>query len=97
MKFNVFGKIVTLKEVKNLSSDRGIYGEYNPKSSVIIISKELKGDIRKITELHEFFHSCINRLGLHNAQLSSDLEEILVDGLATALVENASIKWKKTK
>jgi Zn-dependent peptidase ImmA (M78 family) len=97
MKLDIFGKKVKLKYIKDLSTKKGVYGEYNPEKSTIVISKELKGDLKKITEIHEFAHAVFNRLGLHNASFSTDIEEIICDGLATALIENAEIKWKKEK
>ena len=37
--------------------------------------------------LHELFHCVIYRLGIHNAHLSHDLEEIIVDNFSGVLSE----------
>ena len=95
MKLNVFGMIVKVKRVKNLSDKEGVCGDYSHKSKVIRVDKDLKGKELIVTELHEFIHSVMDRLGVGNAQLSHDLEEIICDGVATALAENTDIKWKK--
>lgn len=42
---------------------------------------------------HELGHACIYRLGLHNTNLSHDIEEVIVDGIGVALAENFDIDF----
>lgn len=44
------------------------------------------------TLLHEIGHCVIYRLGLHNTNLDNNLEEVIVDGIATVLSENFEFK-----
>lgn len=95
MKLKVFGSIVPVKKLDLSKSDND--GHYNVKEQSIKIHNKLsKYEFNRIL-CHELVHVVCDRLGLHNAQLSCDLEEILADNIATAICENADLKWKQHK
>jgi len=86
---DIFGKKVKVEFVPLATyegvSSRGLYHYSSPLIQVSTLNQSVS-DIHH-TLLHEIGHAIFHRLGLHNCQLSSDLEEIIVDGYATALNE----------
>lgn len=72
------------------SNAAGMFMRNDSGKEVILISTE-DNEYHKdivITLVHEMAHACIFRLGLHNTSLSHDVEETIVDGIATMLTEN---------
>ena len=57
------------------------------KIAVNVSAHKTKSEV-EATVLHEFGHAVLYRLGLLNTGLNHDLEEIIVDGIATCLTEN---------
>lgn len=95
MHFNVFGKKIPVTKIdltKELAD-----GQYHPKTQSITIDKRIKGDELIGVYIHELVHAMCDRIGLHNAQLSHDLEEIIADNIATVMLENFEIKCKRLK
>ena len=94
---SIFGDsiFVTFKPVVLDSSGNEVSGSYCRKEKKIEISLEANKYKKDISEafLHEFIHSVIHRLGLYNAELSHDLEEILCDTIAVALSENFDFEF----
>ena len=91
MILQVFGwkiKVTNSTQINNM-------GEYSYKDKEIKIHSKYKGKQRDIILCHELVHCVVHRLGLNNAELSHDLEEILADNIATAINENADLKWKR--
>ncbi len=92
MKLNILGKTVKVVIEPKLSDKTGNSGMYCPVNNVILLSDDLKGDYNQVL-LHEFFHAVIMRSGFYNI-IDRQAEEILVDVLATAFVENFNLKVK---
>ena len=88
--FRIFGQKV-LVEYADL--DPTIGGLSYAKGLIQINSKLPKSQVRQVL-LHEFFHSVIGRTSL-DQRIGIDLEEILVEMLSKAIVENFDIKIKK--
>lgn len=42
--------------------------------------------------LHEEFHGVLNRIGAHQAELSEDLEEMIVEALSVHVIESYHIR-----
>ena len=95
-KQDVFGKILTVKIVKDLrnKSNDSLDGELDFKNGIMAINKELRGRDLTQTYLHECFHAVIRRVGINQGELSPDLEEVIVDSFSTFLVDNFHIRLK---
>lgn len=50
--------------------------------------------ILKQALLHEEFHAVLERIGFHQAGVSHEIEEMMVDALSTFICENYEIKEK---
>lgn len=96
MKLKVFGSSINVK-IQNKLNEQDMLGKYDPKKKEITICKSLNGSEKNQVILHELFHCVVDVLGLYNAQISHDLEEILADNIAKAISDNADIRWKKHK
>lgn len=83
-KLNVFGN--SIKVIVAEIEDPELAGYYDPVANTVTISKDCQDKFQ--TYLHEFFHIVWNRIGLNQTQINSDLQEIIVDSFATALLEN---------
>lgn len=95
MYLKIFGwkiKVTNSTQIDNV-------GEYSYKERSIKINPKYNKTKKEkdITLVHELVHCVVHRLGLHNASLSHDLEEILADNISVAINENANITWKKHK
>ena len=73
----------------------GAMGMYNIPEKTIYIDKNLKGDEFKKTLVHEMGHAMVYILGLNNASLSMDLEEILVDNFSNMINSAFNLSLKK--
>lgn len=82
---NVFGKPYKIKYDDMSKTDA--CGLTDNKNSLIIIDSSLKGEELKHTLLHEMFHAVLYRTSITQS-LSHDLEEVIVDQIATFLVDN---------
>jgi hypothetical protein len=96
MKLKVFGESIPVKVIKNLK-DQGILGKYDSKNKEISICSSTKASDKDQVLLHELTHCVIDVLGLYNAQLSHDLEEILADNISKAITDNFRLTWKSRK
>lgn len=94
MKLKVFGDSINVK-IQNKLNEQGILGKYDAKKKEITICKSLKSAEKDHVILHELTHCVIDILGLYNAQLSHDLEEILADNIAKAISDNFRLQWKR--
>lgn len=85
----VFGKEIKViyKKLKNC------VGLTNFKT--IYIKTRLSDSLRTETILHELFHCVIDRTGIGQSNLSSEVEEILVDNLAKVVNENFELIVKE--
>jgi Zn-dependent peptidase ImmA (M78 family) len=82
---NVFGKAYQIKYEDMSKTDA--CGLTDNKNYLIIIDSSLKGDDLKHTLLHESFHAILYRTSVTQS-LSHELEEVIVDQIATFLVDN---------
>ena len=92
----IFGQEVKISEVENLVDQYGtkVDGEFKPSKNIIFIDKKLKGKERVHTFLHEYNHAVVAAIGAYNCNLSSDLEEIIVDAIAKSLSENFILRFR---
>lgn len=82
---NVFGQKIKVKELK-LSPEYA--GLFNFQKLTIYINTEQLNEVERFhTFLHEFLHSVFWRLGL-NQVISHEIEELLVENIARALIDN---------
>jgi len=86
-KFRVFGKTIRVK-VGNLGGQYD--GMFYPHLDLIIIDKEVPKEKIAHVLIHEFIHSVISRCSLDQV-ISYPSEELVVDMIAKALVENFTI------
>lgn len=89
--FNVFGKKVKVKREELGPNYDGMY--YSNKE-LIVISKSVDPERIPHVVLHEFLHSVIDRCSLAQV-VSYPSEEVLVDMITKALLENFEVKCKK--
>ena len=74
--------------MKGLIKKRGIEAEFLPEKNAMIIDSSLKGEDRDHAILHELGHALFVRGSLLQANISSDLQEIICDQFATMFLEN---------
>ena len=92
-KLNIFGLTVSV-ETTNKLMEKGVSGLYMAQESKILVDTgQFKGDAVQ-TLLHEIGHSVIDRTGIRQT-LSDELEEVIVDNIATAITENFTLSLKK--
>lgn len=89
---SVFGQKYKIKSVPGLDR-QGFIGQCDPLKKLITIDSSLKGDSYWECLLHEMFHAVCRELSVHQA-ISLELEEIIVDNFAKALVRNLKIALK---
>lgn len=88
----VFGKKVKVKTQAGLTQ-KGVCGLFLAEEGQIVLCSSLKGEERLQTLLHEFFHAVIARVSVNQA-INNEIEEVIVDTLATALIENFTVDIK---
>ena len=89
-KLNILGSKWTIKRLTGLK-DKGILGKCVFREKVIYLDADLKGYELDHTLIHEIGHSIIFRSSIYQS-LNYELEEVLVDIYATALLDNFSLK-----
>ena len=80
----IYGKEIPFKIVCELPVENAV-GCY--KDGVIYIDKTLKGKELKVTLLHECLHALLERMCITHDHLNEEVEEIIVDSIATWLNE----------
>jgi len=91
---DVFGKKVPIKTVKHLEDEEGHELEG------CFYAKEFKIDIvvcSHQTLLHELCHALFERVGLNQANLSPELNELLSENIATFITETYDLRFKRKK
>ena len=88
----ILGQKWKLKRTKGML-DAGIMGRCNPKEKIIQIDDTLKGYELEHTVLHELGHALMYCNSTYQV-INHDTEEVLVDTLATFLLESFQIKLK---
>lgn len=83
-KLNIFGEKISVKVKK--TSDPSHAGEFHPESKLILIHPEYENKMHTLA--HEFVHAVWSRSGLNQTKTSHDVQEIVCENVATALVEN---------
>ena len=80
----------TIRLIDDLTNDQHehIFGQCDYDSRTIYLDSGLKGAKRNNTFLHELFHALIHEYSIGQANLSSDLEEVICDVFANFLVDN---------
>jgi len=94
MKLKIFGVTVPVKEYKNLIQERGWGGFYDIEEKAIYLDPTLTKEEKMQTLLHEFFHGVMFRTAMHQTKIPHEVFEIIVDNLATAMIENFHIRPK---
>jgi Zn-dependent peptidase ImmA (M78 family) len=89
--FNIFGQKVKIKKVDLGPQYLGLY--HSDKKTISINSSITDESELDHTVIHEFIHSVIDRCSL-NQVVTYPSEEVLVDMLTKALLENFNIKSK---
>lgn len=84
----VFG--TTYKTKSAPLKEHGVHGLCNVETKQILIDKSLKGDQYTETILHELFHAVFHECSIYQT-VSNDVEEILVDVFAKAVVKNFKV------
>ena len=85
MNVNIFGKTYRVQITKQRPS--GV-ADVNYKDRLIRIQETKDRQYFDECLVHEMGHATVERLGIHNAKLSSDLEEIICDAFAKVITEN---------
>lgn len=67
-------------------------GMYDKDKKTLWIGSTLTKEVGDVAILHEMFHAYIDRMGISDAELSPDLEEILANQYPKMLWENFEIK-----
>jgi Zn-dependent peptidase ImmA (M78 family) len=87
----VFGTKVPVKQVKSLAAIHGIVGQYDPKTTSIIIDSD-EPEIEKMKTLnHEAIHALLHRLGVTQT-MSREMEEVICEGVANLIYENFKVQ-----
>lgn len=94
MRLKIFGSIIRVLKKKDMSQ-QGLRGLYMPKEKLILVDSELLDDDFMQCLVHELVHSVIYRTGIDQAQISAGVEEIICENIATAIIENFTLKAKK--
>lgn len=90
MNLLIFGKKTKIKKVKGLGESANLHGYFDPEKDEIGIDDSLKGRDLLQTVIHEIGHSALHRTGITITSMQDDIHELVVDNIATALVENLS-------
>ena len=96
-KFNlkIFGEIF---KVKVLKMEEGLAGLCSSRTKEIFISNNNQTKSEALhTLIHEVGHAVCSRTGVRQANFPADLEEILVENIATAITENFNLSLKGSK
>ena len=95
MKLKIFGQMIRVLKEHDLTETQGARGLCFQDKKLIFIDSDLTGDEYLQTLLHEVVHAVIQRTGIHESGLTDEVEEIICDNVATAIVENFKIKIKR--
>lgn len=92
-KIKIKDKIWKVKHRSNLKDDDGgdVYGICVFEDREIFIRKGLSPEMHRLTLLHEFLHASLYELHIC---IDRDLEETIVDGLATVLLDTFDVTKK---
>lgn len=91
--FKLKGKTWKVSYAKHLVDDHGneCDGMCYKQERQIVLRKNLEENYRTLVFLHEFFHSAMREL---HVDLDAGLEEVIVDGLSSVLLEEFELTKK---
>jgi Zn-dependent peptidase ImmA (M78 family) len=93
---NVFGMKIKIKEMKNLAVDgKRVAGCFEYGSNTIFLEKTLPSKEKRQTLVHELCHALFYRNSLYQTKISSDMEEIISDSVATMMTEVFDLRLRK--
>ena len=86
--FKLFGHKYKVKKIKKLVHPDGevVAGYINKQKRIVYINSSLDKETQLISFFHEMFHAVFGEVSLDQA-ISNELEEIVVDSHAKAVVE----------
>ena len=92
----VYGKKYKIKRMKNMKDEKGndLLGLHESDKALISIDSELKGEQLIKVFMHELGHAVQDRVGVDQCEISSDLQEIIVESMATFLSETFHFRLK---
>lgn len=90
---NVFG--MRIKVVYDHIRSIRTAGLWLTEKKVILIDSGLSKDYQDQVLVHEIGHAVFSRVGIEQAKIHKDVEDIIVDNIATAITENFHLVPKK--
>ena len=98
-KLSIFGQTWQVVEQHKIPSDddKELAGLACKESKTIHIEKLQDVEAKLHTLIHEVGHAMFARVGLNQTEISSDIEEVIVENFATVMCENFDIKIKLPK
>lgn len=93
---NIFGANINILESYPCLDDDGnlVEGYFCSKTLTIAINKKLSSEDKLHTLIHEIGHAMFFRTSLWQTSINSQLEEIIVNNMATAIVEVFNLRFK---
>ena len=90
MKHSKYLKILgkKIKIVFRDMTEENVCGHYLYNKNMIEINNTLDVATQQITLLHELIHAVFHRAGIHNANVSHDIEEVIADQVSKVILEN---------
>lgn len=85
----VLGK--RIKVVFRDMTEENVCGHYLYAKGLIEINNTLDLETQQITLLHELIHAVFDRSGVHSANVSHDIEEIIADQISKVILENFKV------
>lgn len=82
----VLGK--KIKVVFRDMTEENVCGHYLYTQGLIEINNTLDPLTQQVTLLHELVHAVFDRAGIHSANISHDIEEIIADQVSKVVLEN---------
>lgn len=80
-----------IKVVFRDMTEENVCGHYLYAKGLIEINNTLPILTQQVTLLHEIVHAVFDRAGIHNANVSHDIEEVIADQVSKVILENFKI------
>ena len=95
---DIFGKEVLIEEVSPCKDDDGneCDGMYCYKTGTIYLEKKQSKEAKIHSLIHEMGHALFDRVSLGQTKIESDIEEIIVNNIATLMTESFNIRFKRS-
>lgn len=94
----VFGAEIKIVESLNLYyGDVKVDGLFNYQNKEIMVEKSLPKEEKLHTFIHELGHALFWRIGMGQASIPSEIEELIVENTATMITEMFNLTIKKIK